>query len=101
LPWRHGRVVRRLPHRFRRVREDIGEVELLVDVIAERDCIDARRPDVAVVARRQAGPVRDVLGVGDDKVEPLRGAQHRHRPAEHVQPRSADHVTDEEETHDE
>ena len=93
------REVGRLDDGLGRVGEHVGDVELLVDVVAERDGIDAGGAELAVLPGRQPRAAGGVLGVGDDEVEPFRGAKQRHGPPHEREARRADDVAEEEEAH--
>ena len=76
-------------------------VDLLaaIDVVAERDRIDARGDQLAVDLRRQPRAAGGVLGVGDHQIELALGDKPRHGAAHNVAPGLAHNVADEEDSH--
>ena len=68
-----------------------------IDVIAERDGVDAGADQLAIDGGREAGAAGGVLGVGDDEVELVLGDEAGDGAADDVAARFADDVADEEE----
>ena len=70
-----------------------------VDVVAQRDRVDARLLQLGDDLRRQPRPRRGVLGIGDDQIEPLLNNQTGQRPLDDFPSGLADDVADEEKAH--
>ena len=71
-----GRQVGRLDD-VRLVFEDRVDLFAAIDVVAERDGVDAGADQLAIDGRREAGAAGGVFGVGDDEVEVVLGDQGR------------------------
>src|SRR5205823_1027094 len=71
------------------------DVRLLVDMVAERDQVDAGLAEAAEIARQAAGAVGGVLGVGDDDVEITFGAQYGKHLLNEPYAWASDNVADE------
>ena len=62
------REVRRAADRFLRILEQWNDPSISIDVIAERDAVDAEVSDRAVEVRGQSRPVSEVFGIRNDQI---------------------------------
>ena len=78
------------------LRQRLGDVHLLVGVVAERDQVHAGLAEAAVIARQAAGAVGGILGVGDDYVDAALASELGQKLLHQAHPGAADDIADEE-----